>query len=129
MFGRKLSIGRFYVLKTIRELLLENHPAEYIEKRLVIDQINLYPEYIKQNLSMIWTPNALNDIIINLEKIGLIKSYNIKEKPQRKMLKVSKMGKNYLKDNETLYNFHNLPKKKKNGLKLNMVFDKNLNIN
>ena len=112
MFGRKLSMGRFYVLKAIQELLLENSPVEYIEKRLVVDQINLYPEDIKMNLAMIWTPNALDDIIINLEKIGLIKSYNIKEKPLRKMVKISKMGKKYLKDNKTLHNFHNSPKKK-----------------
>ncbi len=108
-----MSLGRYYVLKAIRELFLENPKSDYIEKKLVVEQINSYPEDIKKNISMIWTPNGLNDLIIILEKYGLIESYNIYEKPPRKMLKLTKMGKKFLKDNDRLYNFHKMKKEKK----------------
>ena len=113
MFGRKLSMGRFFVLKTIHDIHLENPSSEYIEKRLVVDQINLYPDDIKKNLAMSWTPDSLNNLIIKLEDFGLVKSYNVWEKPPKKMLKITKMGKKYLQDAESLYDFHNSSNKKR----------------
>ena len=105
-------MGRFFVLKAIHEVLLENPSADYIEKRLVIDQINLYPESDKRNLSMIWAPRTLNNIIIKLEEFGLVKSYNVWEKPPKKMLKITMLGRNLLRSGTVLFNFHNLSKKK-----------------
>ena len=112
IFDRKLTMGRFFVLKAIYEVLLENPSAEYVEKRLVVDQIELYPESDKKNLRMIWAPRTLNNIIIKLEEFGLVKSYNVWEKPPKKMLKITKMGKELIKSEGTIHNFHKLKKKK-----------------
>ena len=112
IFDRKLTLGRYFVLKAINEVLLENPSADYIEKRLVVDQIELYPERDKGNLRMIWTLRTLSNIIIKLEEFGLVKSYNVWEKPPKKMLKITKMGKQLLKSARTIHDFHNLSKEK-----------------
>lgn len=105
-------MGRFFVLKAVYEVHRENPSIDYIEKKLVIDQINQYPDDDKKILRMVWNPHSLDNLILKLEEFGLLKSYNIWEKPPKKMLKITNLGKKIIKSATRIFEFHNLPKKK-----------------
>ena len=82
------------------------------EPKVILQKVDAVVHDLTKDGILVVTPNLGAYEVPNEDQAFFIIRFTFSKMPPRKMLKLTKMGKKFLKDNEKLQNFHKLQKKK-----------------